>query len=49
MTEEFISILEDFLGVKRTQFSIAGKWAQCPPKEAKGKPLLEYLEKVMLL
>ena len=48
LTEEYISVLEDFLGVKRTSFSFAETWAQCPPKEAKGKPLLEYLEKVTI-
>lgn len=48
MTEEFISILEDFLGVKRTPFSMAEKWAESPPKEANGKPLMKYLEKVPL-
>lgn len=39
-------MLETFLGVKRTVFSMVEKWAQDPPEEAEGKPLLKYLEKV---
>ncbi|KAF2806256.1 putative amidase, partial [Mytilinidion resinicola] len=45
MTEEFISILEGFLGVKRTLFSMTETWDRSPLKEAEGKSLLEYLEK----
>ncbi|KAF2240819.1 putative amidase [Trematosphaeria pertusa] len=45
MVEELISILEKFLGTQRVEFSIADRWAQCPPEEASGKTLKEYLAK----
>ncbi|KAK0716702.1 putative amidase [Apiosordaria backusii] len=47
MTEAFITIVEDFIGVKRTPISIADTWASSPPEEAGGKTLLEYLEMVL--
>jgi hypothetical protein len=46
MVEELVSVLERFLGTKRIEFSIAERWAKCPPEEASGKSLKEYLEKV---
>ena len=46
MVDDFISILERFLGTKRVEFSIAERWAKCPPPEAQGKSLKEYLPKV---
>ena len=46
MVEDFISVLEKFLGTKRTEFRIADRWEKCPPNEAEGKPLKEYLAKV---
>ncbi|KAK4213124.1 amidase signature domain protein [Rhypophila decipiens] len=46
MSEEFITVLEKFLGVKRTCISIIDTWASNPPEEAGGKTLLEYLEMV---
>jgi hypothetical protein len=46
LTEEFVGILEDFLGVKRTPFSFAEEWEKNPPKKAGGLPLLKYIEKV---
>lgn len=49
MSEAYITILEDFLGVKRTPISITDTWASNPPDEARGKPLLEYLEMVRAL
>ncbi|KAK4141694.1 uncharacterized protein C8A04DRAFT_30681 [Dichotomopilus funicola] len=42
---EFIGVLEDFLGVKRTPFSFAEEWKKNPPKKAGGVPLLKYTEK----
>jgi hypothetical protein len=45
LTEEFIGILEDFLGVRRTPFSFAEEWEKNPPKKAGGVPLLKYTEK----
>lgn len=41
-------ILEDFLGVKKTTFSFAERWAAKPPLEAQGKSLAEYTVKVRL-
>ncbi|KAK4204937.1 amidase signature domain protein [Triangularia verruculosa] len=41
MTEEFITIVEEFIGVQRTPISITDIWASSPPEEAGGKPLLE--------
>lgn len=46
MVDEFISVLEKFLGTKRVEFSIAERWAQFPPAVANEKPLKEYLAKV---
>ena len=48
MVDGFISILEAFLGTKRVEFSIAGRWAKCPPPRAQGKSLKEYLPKVRI-
>ncbi|KAF4954898.1 hypothetical protein FGADI_5000 [Fusarium gaditjirri] len=42
LTEEFITILEDFLGVKRTPFSFVEEWEKNPPQEAGGLPLLDF-------
>lgn len=47
MVDEFISVLEKFLGTTRVEFSIAERWIQCPPAEADGKPLKKYLAKVL--
>ena len=46
LTEEFIGILEDFLGVKRTPFSFAEEWEKNPPKKAGSVSLSKYTEKV---
>ncbi|CAH0018141.1 unnamed protein product [Clonostachys rhizophaga] len=45
LTEEFVVVLEEFLGVKRTPFSFVEEWGKNPPKEAEGLPLLKYTEK----
>lgn len=45
LIEEFVGILEDFLGVKRTPFSFTEEWEKNPPKKANGVPLLKYTEK----
>ncbi|KAF2675360.1 hypothetical protein BT63DRAFT_420558 [Microthyrium microscopicum] len=44
MTEDFIKVLEAFLGVKRTSISIADEWRKNPPKDAKGMQLKAYLK-----
>ena len=46
MVDEFVGVLERFLGAKRMEFSIAERWEKCPPREAEGKPLKQYLAKV---
>ncbi|KAF5561880.1 amidase signature domain-containing protein [Fusarium napiforme] len=45
MTEEYVKILEDFLGVKRTPFSFVEEWEKNPPQAAGDLSLLEYTEK----
>ncbi|KAF9252091.1 hypothetical protein DTO006G1_2838 [Penicillium roqueforti] len=45
MVDEFVEILENFLGTKRVEISIAERWEKCPPLEANGKPLKQYLSK----
>ncbi|GAP85663.2 putative amidase 1 [Rosellinia necatrix] len=49
IVESFISILENFLGVKKTEFSLADRWDNSPPPEAAGKPLAEYMNRVAFL
>ncbi|KAI1109788.1 putative amidase [Nemania sp. NC0429] len=49
MVDDFISALERFLGTNRVEFSIAERWSQCPPEEAKGKSLKEYLPKLSVI
>lgn len=46
MFEDFIGILENFLGTKRIEIRLAERWAKCPPVESNGKSLKEYLSKV---
>ncbi|PSN67728.1 hypothetical protein BS50DRAFT_665102 [Corynespora cassiicola Philippines] len=43
--EEFIYALGELLDIKRENFSIAERWAPCPPTAANGRPLDEYLAK----
>ncbi|KAH8203220.1 hypothetical protein TruAng_002625 [Truncatella angustata] len=45
LRDNFVNILEDFLGVKKTSFSIADRWAANPPEEAEGKSLAEFASK----
>ncbi|KAI1121626.1 putative amidase [Nemania abortiva] len=45
MVDEFIGVLESFLGTKREEFSIAKRWSQCPPEAAQGKSLKDFLPK----
>ncbi|KAJ8133575.1 hypothetical protein O1611_g61 [Lasiodiplodia mahajangana] len=49
IVESFVSILEDFLGVRKTEFSLADRWADSPPPEAQGKTLAKYLNRVASL
>lgn len=45
MVDDFVGILENFLGTQRVEISLAQRWDQCPPPEANGKPLKQYLAK----
>ena len=49
LIDKFVGILEVHLGVKKTVFSIAERWDEDPPEEAKGQSLAEYTVKVKLL
>lgn len=49
LLEQYVSILEEFLGVKRTTFSFVERWAEKPPAPAMGKSLEEYLGEVIAL
>jgi len=46
MVDEFISVLENFLGTKRHELSIAERWAQCPPNGLENQPLKKYLANI---
>lgn len=48
MVDEFVGILESFLGVKKTEMSFEELWVQSLPDAAKNKTLKEYLEFVSL-
>ncbi|KAL8793565.1 MAG: hypothetical protein Q9195_003827 [Heterodermia aff. obscurata] len=43
MVDDFVTALEKFLGVKAVKFSLAERWRQCPPSEAGGRSITEYL------
>ncbi|KAK5652362.1 hypothetical protein OQA88_10554 [Cercophora sp. LCS_1] len=45
LIDNFVVILEEFLGVKKTNFTLAERWAADPPIEAQGKSLAEYAYK----
>ncbi|KAL9100822.1 MAG: hypothetical protein Q9163_003852 [Psora crenata] len=45
MVDDYVNVLESYLGVKRTTFSFVELWSQCPPVEAGGKPLKVFLSK----
>ena len=46
MVDDYVNVLESYLGVQRTTFSFVERWSQCPPEAAGGKPLKEFLSKV---
>jgi hypothetical protein len=46
MVMEFVKAIEDFMGVEATEINIAERWMQCPPPEAEGKSVKEFLTKV---
>ncbi|KAI9670069.1 MAG: hypothetical protein M1817_004549, partial [Caeruleum heppii] len=43
MVDQYVAALETYLGTKCTKFSLIDRWAQCPPHEAGGKAIKEYL------
>lgn len=46
LIDKFVNTLETYLDVKKTEFSLAGRWQKYTPKEAEGQSLAEYTEKV---
>ena len=46
MVDKFVGVLENFLGVKATRFSLAERWRRYPPSEAGGRSITEYLAQV---
>ncbi len=46
MVEKFTLVLEDFLGIKRTLLNIEERWNACPPVEAGGQSIRDYISKV---
>ncbi|KAI0517462.1 putative amidase [Xylaria bambusicola] len=45
LVEGFVSDLESYLGVHVTRMSIAERWKDCPPGEAAGKTIQEFIDK----
>ncbi|KKA25283.1 hypothetical protein T310_0691 [Rasamsonia emersonii CBS 393.64] len=43
MTEEFIGILEEFLGISHTKISLKEKWTRSAPEDLRATPLTDYL------
>lgn len=48
LVESFIQNLEVYLGVRRTEISLADMWRDSRPDSAEGIELSEYLETVCL-
>lgn len=46
MTEEFIGILEEFLGISHTKISLKEKWTRSAPEDLRATPLTDYLNNV---
>ncbi|CAO1606053.1 hypothetical protein XANCAGTX0491_009552 [Xanthoria calcicola] len=44
--ENYICVLESHLKTPRIEFSLVELWAWCPPAEAEGKSLSDYLGNV---
>ena len=45
LVESFVSVLENYLGVKKTVFSFSEKWAETRPAAANGMALGEYMNR----
>lgn len=46
IVDEFVKVLETFLNVSKTTFSMRGQWEQNPPPQAEGRSLDDYLDGV---
>lgn len=46
LTDDFVTMLETYLDVKKIEFSISKRWDANPPHEAGGKSLADYTRKV---
>ena len=49
MLDAYVSVLEKYLGVSKTEFSFVERWSESPPVEAKGRSLSEFLGQVYVL
>jgi hypothetical protein len=46
MIDDLVGVLEEYLGVKKTEFSFEELWRENPPQAADGKGFVEYLDQV---
>jgi len=46
LMDEFITALEEHLGIKRTKVYLADEWEKAPPPSASGQSLQKYMAKV---
>jgi hypothetical protein len=46
MTEEFIGILEELLGVSRTKISLKEEWTRSAPDDLRSTPITDFLNDV---
>lgn len=46
MNKEFVTVIENFLGIKAKPLNLADAWAKNPPAQAQGLGLQEYLDEV---
>ena len=49
MLDAYVSVLENYLGLRRTEFSFVERWSESPPVEANGKSFSEFLGQVYVL
>jgi hypothetical protein len=49
MMDLFVGELEKLLGFRKTEVNIADRWTECPPPEADGKSLNDYVDKVCIV
>lgn len=46
LMEEFVTVFEQYLNIKRTEVNLAKKWEEDPPPSAAGQTLQQYIAKV---